>query len=256
MSSNQTSNILFGAAAAAGVAALLYYLLKEEKSTNSGDGGFSSMEGCPFKPKEPAGGKITRDELLQILSNIAKSQDEMKTIMSELMKDVIDLQPDFATMYDLVKRKTPEDPLEKAGITMQEFDTMLDANQDDPEIRKAILTLMGGDAAQANQANSEVSKKVLELTVPKIRDIHVFMLEELRNLVPQATKVQKPDGKTIAITAQALVGAKVQAKFNLSADEVEAAVRHHHTSLACDQDFATLALQVQQIMSRLMTSGA
>jgi len=255
MSSNQTTNILVGAAAAAGVAALLYYLLKDEKSSNRGDGGFSSMEGCPFQPKQPAG-KITRDELLTILSNIAKSQDEMKTIMSELMKDVIELQPDFANMYDLVKRKTPEDPLEKAGITMQEFDTMLDANQDDPEIRKAILTLMGGDAAQGNAAAAEVSKKVLELTVPKIRDIHVFMLEELRNLVPQATKVQKPDGKTIAITAQALVGAKVQAKFNLSADEVEAAVRHHHTSLACDQDFATLALQVQQIMSRLMTSGA
>merc|ERR1719228_42472 len=113
--------------------------------------------------------------------------------MAGLMEDVMKMKPEFGEMYDLVKKKTPEDPLEKAGITMQEFDTMLDANQDDPEIRKAILTLMGGDAAQANQTTAEVSKKVLELTVPKIRDIHIFMLEELRNLVPQATKVQKPD---------------------------------------------------------------
>jgi len=248
-SSNTLSNVALGAAAAAGVAALLFYLLKEEPKAKGSTSGNETVAAGGSNA-----GKITRDELLVILKNIARSQEEMKTIMSELMNDVTTLKPDFLTMHELVKKKTPEDPLEKAGITMQEFDTMLDANQDDPEIRKAIMTLMGGDASQ--QTGAEVSEKVLALTVSKIREIHVFMLEELRALVPQASKVTNPDGKTIAITAQALVGAKVQTKFQLSADEVECAVRHHHASLACDQDFATLALQVQQIMSRLMTSGS
>lgn len=250
-SSNTVNNVVLGVATAAGVAALLFYLLKDEPKTKAGAG--SGNETATVGG--PTEGRITRDELLVILKNIARSQEEMKAIMAELMTDVTTLKPDFLAMYSLVKQKTPEDPLEKAGITMQEFDTMLDANQDDPEIRKAIMTLMGGEA-QPGGPTAEVSAKVLALTVAKIREIHVFMLEELRALVPQATRVQNPDGKTIAITAQALVGAKVQAKFSLSADEVEAAVRHHHASLACDQDFATLALQVQQIMSRLMTSGS
>jgi len=251
-SSTTVNNVVLGVAAAAGVAALLFYLLKDEPKAKAGSG--SGNETATVGG--PAEGRITRDELLVILKNIARSQEEMKTIMAELMSDVTTLKPEFLDMYALVKQKTPEDPLEKAGITMQEFDTMLDANQDDPEIRKAIMTLMGGDAAQPGGPTAEVPAKVLNLTVSKIREIHVFMLEELRALVPQASCVQCPDGKTIAITAQALVGAKVQAKFSLSADEVECAVRHHHASLACDQDFATLALQVQQIMSRLMTSGS
>jgi len=250
MSSNNTTAIAVTAVATAGVAALLYYLLKEEKPSSS----VATAQTKGASAVQTQAAKITRNELLEILGNIAKSQEEMKTIMAGLMEDVMKMKPEFGEMYDLVKKKTPDDPLEKAGITMQEFDTMLDANQDDPEIRKAIMTLMGGEGAQPN-VSQEVSQKVLGLTVAKIRDIHVFMLEELRSLLPQAQKVSKPDGKTIAITAQALVGAKVQAKFELSADEVESAVRHHHASLACDQDFATLALQVQQIMSRLMNSG-
>lgn len=250
--SSSTSQILIGVATAAGVATLLYCLLKEEPKSTKSD---TTRDNQGSGSAAPSGaGKITKDELLVILKNIAKSQEEMKSTMAELMNDVITLKPDFPAMYALVQQKTPEDPLEKAGITMQEFDTMLDANQDDPEIRRAIMTLMGADGPQT--ASAEVTQKVQGLTVAKIREIHEYMLTDLRGLVGQAERVQNPDGKTIAITAQALVGAKVQAKFGLSAEEVEAAVRHHHSSLAVDQDFATLALQVQQIMGRLMSSGA
>lgn len=239
--------IAIGVAAVGAGAALLYYLLKEEpkgKHTHSGD--------CCAPTAAKSGGKITRDELLVILKTISKSQEEMKSIMADLMKEVINTKPSFAEMYQLVKKRTPEDPLEKAGITMQEFDQMLDQNQEDPEIRRAIMALMGGDASSP-VVTAETSSKVQALTVLKIREIHQYMLEELRTLVPQAAQVDKPEGKTIAITAQALVGAKVENKFGLTADEVEAAVRHHHTQLAVDQDFATLALQVQQIMSQLMS---
>lgn len=246
MGFSEWKEIAMGVTAAAGAAALLYYLLKEEPK--------GKARAAPKGASAAGTGKaITRGELLVILKTIAESQDQMKVIMQELMKDVLAEKPTFSQMYEMVKKRTPEDPLEKAGISMQEFDAMLDEYQEDAEVRRAIMVLMGTDGGAS--ATAEVSRKVQALTVAKIREIHAFMLEELRALIPQASQVGSPEGKTIAITAQALVGAKVQQKFGLAADEVESAVRHHHPQLAVDQDFANLALQVQQIMTTLMTGS-
>jgi len=242
------------ATAAAGAAALLYYLLKDECKSGSKPnekGATSNVPGVSLL-QGGVGKNLSKDELLVILDSIAKSQDHMKLIMKDLMAEAAEKGHSFADMYTLVKQKTPEDPLEKAGISMTEFDAMLDQNQDDVEVRKAIMVLMG---TEQSAGTGEVSAKVQALTVQKIRELHAYMLEELQQLVPQAQNVSQPEGKTIAITAQALVGAKVKAKFDLAADEVEQSVRHHHAQLAIDPEFASLAIQVQQVMSTLMTGA-
>ena len=44
------------------------------------------------------------------------------------------------------------------------------------------------------------------------------------------------DIKTVTIAAQAIVGAKIEKKFDLTSEDIESAVMMLHTMLAADQD--------------------
>jgi len=146
----------------------------------------------------------------------------------------------------------PNDPLEKYGLSMMEFDQLLDKYQSDPMVREAIAKIMGAP----NPANTQ-SAKVQEITVKQIIAVHKFMLEELEELVSVYQGLQKSkdlDMKTVTIVAQAMVGAKMEEKFNIASEDLESAVLVYHTMLATDQEFATINLKIQHTMGKLMGS--
>lgn len=49
----------------------------------------------------------------------------------------------FEETCKLVAQRSPVDPLEMHGITMAEFDTLIEQHQHDPEIKSAVLRIMG-----------------------------------------------------------------------------------------------------------------
>jgi len=158
----------------------------------------------------------------------------------------------FDETYDRVKQVQPRDPLEKYGLSMQEFDQLLDKYQFDPTVREAIAKIMG-----TKKADTVPSEKVQAITVKQIIEVHTFMLKELEDIVTKYQGMQKRcelDMKTVTVVAQAIVGAKMEEKFGISSEDIESAVLMHHTTLAKDQEFATINEKIQHQMSKLMAS--
>mmetsp|Transcript_54905 Transcript_54905/g.101604 ORF Transcript_54905/g.101604 Transcript_54905/m.101604 type:complete len:140 (+) Transcript_54905:414-833(+) len=137
---------------------------------------------------------------------------------------------------------------------MMDFDQLLDQHQADPSVRDRIAKIMGAPAP-----GSEVSEKVNKITPKKIIDIHKFMLEKLEELVQHFSSIAGKDAfdmKTVTIAAQAMVGAKVEQKFDITSEDIECAVLTNHATLAGDQDFANINIQIQHTMGKLMGSFA
>jgi len=232
---------LAGSAAAAGVVA--YFLLKND-----------SAEALQNEAKEKAKvsvDEMTRDDVLEILQEILKSQESMKTVMKGLTQDLIKNQLTLNQTYERIKKSQPEDPLEKYGVSMADFDVLLEKHQHDPTVRDAISRIMGAPT------NVNLSPKIKDVSKKTIVQIHEYMLTELKKLVEEFQKHPdrlNMDARTLTMTAQAIIGARVESKFSLTSDEIESAVLFNHANLVNDSEFARVNVQMQQTMSQLMGS--
>ncbi|CAE7317756.1 SGR1, partial [Symbiodinium necroappetens] len=74
------------------------------------------------------------------------------------------------------------------------------------------------------------------------------LVQQFKSLKSQATY----DSKTVTLTAQAMVGAKVEEKFDLTSEDIERAVVRYHEELATNKEFASVNMQMQKAMSYLM----
>lgn len=243
-----------GAAAAGG--AVLYYLMKESDSEDKGSPatntsaratGTSSVAASNSKPNVE---DIKKETVQRILEDIIKSQEQMKVHMKALTKELLTKQLNFDQIYQRVREVQPKDPLEDHGLSMCQFDSILDRYQSDPTIRESIAKIMG-----APDPSNAATDKVQSITVQKIIEVHTFMHEELSKLVDHVQALPQKDDldmKTVTIAAQAIVGSKMEEKFSITSEEIEMAVLQYHTMLATDQNFAQLNMQIQNTMSKLM----
>jgi hypothetical protein len=246
MSETPWKKILIAGIGAAGAAAILYYLMKEEPKKKS-----QAQE----SKDAPAAGKskveeLSKENVQQILKEIIESQEQMKKYMKDLTKELRTKNMSFDETYDRVRKVQPSDPLEKHQLTMMEFDQLLDKYQSDPMVREAIAKIMG-----TPNASTQASEKVQGITVKMIIEVHNFMLKELEDLVEKYQGMQKNrelDSKTVTIVAQAIIGAKMETKFDITSEDIESAVLMYHTMLATDQEFANINLKIQHTMGKLM----
>merc|ERR1711920_665352 len=205
--------------------------------------------GSKNKPKQRVD-EISKEQVQQILQEIIRSQGQMKHYMKDLTKELCSKSLSFEQTYQRVKEVQPEDPLEKYGLSMMEFDQLLDKHQSDPLVKEAIAKIMG-----APMPGSTTPDRVQSITVKKIIDVHKFMLEELEKLVQNFQALpnkEQYDMKTVTIAAQACVGSKVEATFGITSEDIENAVLFHHTMLATDQEFASINMQIQHTTGRPM----
>jgi len=251
MADNQ--KMILAGLGAAGVAAAVYCLSASSDKKPKKTAAAQDNKGAPLDSKTKVE-DISKETVSTILKEIIDSQEKMKSYMKTLTKDLKTKQMDFQQTYDRVREVQPNDPLEKYGLSMMEFDQLLDKHQSDPTVREAIAKIMGAP----NPANTQ-SAKVQEITVKEIIAVHKFMLEELEKLVKiyqglqnNPAGGQELDIKTVTIVAQAMVGAKMEEKFNIASEDLESAVLLYHTMLATDQEFAGINLQIQHTMGKLM----
>jgi len=241
--------LLIAAGSAAGVCAVLYYVLREEKRASAKVGGDDNNDKKARGVKASVD-EISKEQVLQILQEIIKSQEIMKGYMKDLTKELRSKTLTFEQTYTRVKDVQPKDPLEKYGLSMMDFDQLLDKHQRDPPVREAIAKIMG-----VPSPGTATNEKVQAITVRQIIDVHTFMLAELENVVKYFQNIQNKtsyDMKTVTIAAQALVGSKVEDKFNITSEDIESAVLIHHTMLATDQEFAKININIQHAMGKLL----
>jgi len=234
--------VVAGGAAASG--ALLYYLLRSDYA-----------EAEPKESKRERGkvnvDDLTKNDVLEILTEVTKSQDALKSVIKDLTQELIKNQLTLEQTYAKIKVSQPEDPLESYGISMNDFDVLLEKHQNDPTVIDAINRIMG------SPSNMLLNQKVQGVNRKTIVQIHEFMLIELKKLVEDIQKNPDRlslDARTLTMAAQVFIGARVETKFGLTSDEIESAVLYNHTGLANDPEFARLNVQMQATMSQLMGS--
>lgn len=244
--------LLIAAGGTIGVAAVLYYIIREEKTASrkivsDGDDQKKKSQGTKLSVDE-----ITKEQVQQILQEIIKSQEQMKGYMKDLTQGLLTKSLAFEQTYARVKEVQPSDPLEKYGLSMMDFDQLLDKHQNDPNVRDSIAKIMGAPSAGAT-----TNEKVKSISVKQILDVHSFMLEELENVVKYFQNLPNKDTydmKTVTIAAQAIVGSNIEKKFGITSEDIESAVLMYHTTLATDQEFAGLNIKIQHTMGKLMGS--
>lgn len=241
--------LLLAAGGAAGVAAVVYYLLKDQEARAQGQRPNVVGE-KKRRPRLLPLEDFTKEQVQKILRDIIASQDKMKVYMKDLSKVLGSETLSFEDIYQRVQAVQPPDPLDEHGLSMNDFDLLLDRHQHDPSVRELIAKIMG-----APSPTSTVSPNVQAITVKQVIEVHSFMLQELQNLNTEFhSKPNKEsfDIKTVTIAAQAIVSAKIEHKYGINSEEMESAVLLYHTTLATDHAFAEVNIKIQQTMAKLM----
>jgi hypothetical protein len=146
----------------------------------------------------------------------------------------------------------PEDPLERYGLSMNDFDQLLSKYQSDPEVRNGIAKIMGvPDSDRGNDKTSTAKAS-------RVVEVHCFMEEELSKVVKYFNKLNNKDSydvKLVTLAAQAIVGAKVEERFGWTSEDIERVVLKNHEELAKDQEFAKVNQKMRQTMNELVGEG-
>lgn len=230
--------------AAAVIGAISYYVLTDSEADDSESSALSAEDSVPWQAKD----KEEREKVGDILGELLANQTETKDTLRSLTKEIIQNNYDFKKAYERVKDVHPKDPLERHGISMQQFDDLLEKYANDQEIRTLISRVMS--------AAPTISKeKVQDITIETVMKIHSLMLNELERLVEEFQSISDRhsyDMKSVVIATQAMVGAKVEETFNVTSDEVEASVYEHHPVLAKSREFTRMNISISAKMSQLM----
>lgn len=186
---------------------------------------------------------ISKDVLYQMLEELTESHDKIKDQSKMITQELLATPSiSFEETYQRVTKILPDDPLDRLGLSMMDFDTLLDRHQKDPEIRRLVAEIMG--------ASTPASDRVATLTVKEITVIHEFMLDALKHLTEELQ--QHHELRTVTIAVQCILNAKLEAKFNVTSEDLEIAVLKNHTELATDADFVNVSVEMQSIMGTLL----
>eukprot|EP00913_Durusdinium_trenchii_P029441 g27597.t1 len=147
-------------AGAAGAGCVLYYLLREEQDTKQLPGD---------EVEEKASPEAELAKVQKLLAEMIKSQELMLELGGKL---------DFDETYALLKGVQPDDPLQKNGLTIAEFDSYLDKHINDPKVKEGVQQLV-------TLQNPHVPPQAVVATSEKIIEVHKYMLEEVEKLVQQ-----------------------------------------------------------------------
>ncbi|CDJ64075.1 hypothetical protein, conserved [Eimeria necatrix] len=234
-----SSSLEAGGAAATGVA--LYYLLRDD--------------GSGRKEKESEVRKLsrndaTKEQVLMVLRDILSTQEKMKGLMKKFTQKFFEEECTFEEACAMVAKQHPEDPLGRYGLTMATFDGLLDKFQQDPEVKEAVLSIMG------SASTPNPTPAAYQISTDHLIKVHEFMRDELQSLAAEAGSWPKADIKVITLAAQAYVGAKVQKKFGLTGEDIEGAVLLNHKDLSANANFTLVNMAIQKTMNDLVDADA
>ena len=241
------SKVALFAAAAAASAGVVYYLFRtEEQTVASGEAPTSVKSVTPVAPQIDAK-SVTVEQLLTIMDSIVQSQNVMKGVMKTVTEEINSKNLTFAESYELVRERQPADPMENLGISMNDFDELLDKYQEDPRVLDAIARIMGPSDEDMAADDGKI------LSVQELIAIHQYMLEQLVQIGAEVKRMKSPaDPRTTTTAAQVVVGARVEKKFSVVSAAVERSVMVHQNQLASNHQFATINMMMQQAMTELM----
>ena len=243
------SKIVIGSAVVAASVGAVYYLFRKEEVIVTEETDKRITPASKALQKIDAK-KVTVEQLISMMDKIIESQNAMKSVMKRISEEITDSNLSFIQAYELVQKKQPVDPMEELGISMSDFDELLDKYQEDPRVLDSIARIMGPSEEDLAGDDGKI------LSVKELVDIHQYMLDELMQISAEVKKSKtSTDARTTTATAQVLVGARVESKFKVTSPAVERSVMVHQNQLATNHQFATINMMMQQAMAELMGDG-
>merc|ERR1719265_240812 len=159
---------------------------------------------------------MAKEDVLKLLHEIVASQSEMSTLMKEVTDVVMKETLTFEQVYERVKTRQPRDPLEKRGLSITDFDLLLDEHQNDNDIKMVIAEIMTAGNAKPSAASP--------VPIGDIIKVHEFMCTGLQDIVQEYKKLDNKDSyekKTLTIAAQAVVASRVQKNYGYTSEQIE-----------------------------------
>mmetsp|Transcript_110420 Transcript_110420/g.276418 ORF Transcript_110420/g.276418 Transcript_110420/m.276418 type:complete len:247 (-) Transcript_110420:98-838(-) len=236
--------LLACAGGAAATAAVLYYLLREEDGSTLSPELVASDDGKKKLRVED----VTKEEVKQILDKILETQEVVKSRLKEITEDLKTKTVPLMETYERIKVVQPDDVLENLGITPADFDQLLGAHANDPEIRNGIVKIMGMPDPTTTTSQKDVSAK-------KVVEAHQYMLEQLEKVIGDFGQLPNRvslDPKLLMQAAQAVVAARLEEKLGLTSDDMESALMKNQSTLATDQDFMIVQMKMQELMKQIV----
>jgi len=182
-------------------------------------------------------------EVLQIISEIVTSGEKLKGHVKNLTKELITEKLSFDESYKRLKEVQPDDVLERYGLTLQQFDALLERHWTNPKVKEGIHPIVGMPVTTDGTA---------EVPVDKVIEVHKYMLEEVDKVIQQFESLQSQatyDVQIATFTLHAMVAAKVEEKFDLTAQDIEHSVVRYHAELATNKEFTSVNMPLQNAMS-------
>lgn len=235
---------LAGGAAAA--VAIAYLLVREDD--NQAESKQENEEEKQDSKNTKKECKISKEELLQLLNEMQAMHTETKNMINSLIIAAKKCNYDFMAVYNEAKKKDTIDPLMKRQMVMRDFDNAIEKYHFDPDVSDAVTRLVKG---QEFPPDSNMDKPLM--SVDKIIGIHHYMLQELYNVEEEFQALPNKndlDTKLIAISIQSIISAKVEEKFDVTSEEVEAGISAQQYMLSSNLDFAQLNIEMQSIMNK------
>lgn len=194
----------------------------------------------------------SQDHLCRVLEELKRSREQTrhasKVITQMLLKAP---STSFEQAYQCAKEMDPGDaPLDRYNLSNVDFHKLLNRYQNNP----AVQSLIDGLSAPP-VPTSQTSERVKGIAVREIIEIHVFMLNALKDLTTQIQEGAHKDPKRMTIVAECAVNAKVEAEFNLTSEDLEIAVLNNKAALSNDRDFVNVSLNMQSAMGEFTSKA-
>ncbi|CAE7684694.1 unnamed protein product [Symbiodinium sp. CCMP2456] len=252
----ERQKVLLAAGTAACATAVIWYLRKVGPKTLAADD--VGEEDKQKRPDSDETEGTAKEQLKQILKEMIKCQEQMKSFIKELTQELGTTALSFHETCQRVKRVQPADPLESRGLKVMDFDKLLLKHQHDSDVRDAIAKIMG-----APNPTNALSDKIQSISVKDIIDIHTFMLQELQQLIKEYSGSDSKETCSVAwhpLPSHLLLSPSRAANGILAAERAErfcwvemqncSAILHLlRRNLATDQNFAQINIKISHAMS-------
>ncbi|CAE7479100.1 unnamed protein product [Symbiodinium sp. CCMP2456] len=213
--------------------AVLYLLVRDEAEEENGSVG-----------KDP------KSLLKEVLTQLLDVEQRAKRVVEELVREQLSgKEVSIDEAYRRVEACDLVDPLEKQGLSIQEFEAMVAEQQNDPWVMESMVRLSG-------QHPADMKPGGVDLDVAKILAMKEFALVELEKLVASflsEPNAESKDFKAATVALKALVHAKVEKAHGVAADEVETAAVMKQEELIRNPDFVGILKRQQTVMQQLMS---
>merc|ERR1712039_167416 len=172
----------------------------------------------------------------------------MKNLTAELVKG----EMGFQQMYDTVSSVSPENPLEQLGMEMKEFDLLLSTWQSDPAISDLIQKIMKIPTAEAPKPGGKI------LTPEEVIKVYRAMAKAMEGTLHDFMALSNRseyDHRHVIMVAQVAADASVQRNLSFAKEDWERSIMIHQQKLMSMEEFGTVNMQMQQLMSMLAEPG-